>query len=273
MKHTSILKSAIVAIIICLSAFAGKAVTKKRTVTNVKNHLNMNNTAIKPTLVFVHGLWADGSCWDQVIGMLQAEGYTCVAAQNPTTSLADDVAAVKVALARTTGPVILIGHSWAGFVITQFANEPRVKGLVYMAAHLPEEGETVNMLLKKGPANHLGNYLVTNNGFITLSKEGMQKGFAQDLTPKQQMVLFATQTPAAAVAFDDKSGAPAWKVKPTWVIVAKRDETVHPDLERMMAKRAKAKTYEFDSCHVVMMSKPKEVVGVIHDAIKGIQQH
>lgn len=239
--------------------------------TPVKKTSPMEKATVKPTIIFVHGLWADGSCWNQVIAQLQGEGYETVSAQNPTTSLADDVAAVKKALDRTTGPVLLVGHSWGGMVITQFTNEPRIKGLVYVAALMPDEKESPNILLKKGPANHLNDYLVTHNGFITLSKEGMRKGFAQDLSPKEQMVMFATQTPASATAFDDKSITPAWKTKPTWVIVAKRDETVHPDLERMMAKRAKAKTYEFDSNHVVMMSKPKEVLSVIHDALNGLK--
>lgn len=253
---------------IVIIAFLSTSMIIDKKTSQKRNTMNEQKTA-KPTLVFVHGLWADGSCWNKVIASLQSEGYEAVSVQNPTTSLADDIAAVKRALTRTTGDVILIGHSWAGFVITQFADEERVKGLVYVAAQMPEEGETVNELLKKGPANHLNDYLVTKDGFITLSKEGMQKGFAQDLSQKEQMVLYATQTPAGAVAFDDKSAAPAWKVKPTWCIVAQHDECIHPDLERMMAKRSNAKTVEVNSSHVVMLSKPEEVIKVIKEAVAG----
>jgi pimeloyl-ACP methyl ester carboxylesterase len=274
MKKKSIIKILAIAFIVPAVAVVCSAFTaRKHHQRSTKQNISMNTTAEKPTLVFVHGLWADGSCWNDVIQQFQSEGYEAVSAQNPTSSLADDIAAVKRALARTTGPVLLVGHSWAGFVITQFADEPRVKGLVYVAALMPDEGESPNILLKKGPANRLNDYLVTHDGFITLSKEGMAKGFAQDLSPAQQMVMYATQTPAGAVAFDDKSAAPAWKTKPTWVVVAKRDETVHPDLERFMAKRANAKTVEIDANHVVMMSKPKEVANVIREAIKGIDKN
>ncbi|WP_316829702.1 alpha/beta hydrolase [Pedobacter aquatilis] len=224
----------------------------------------------KPTIVFVHGLWADGSCWNKVIAELQAKGYETVSAQNPTTSLSDDVTAVKRAMDRVKGPIILVGHSWGGMVITQFADDPRIKGLVYIAAQAPDKDETTNTLLKSVPANHLNDYLVTINGFITLSKEGMEKGFAQDLSKEDQMILFATQAPAGAVAFDDKSASPAWKVKPTWYILTKRDETVPPQLQKNMATRAKAKITELDANHVVMLSKPKEVTKVILEAAGSI---
>lgn len=121
----------------------------------------------KPTIVFVHGLWADGSCWNNVISGLQSEGYKVISVQNPTTSFEDDIAATKRALDRTEGPVILVGHSWGGFVITEVGNDPRVKGLVYIAALAPDADETLTTLSSMVPTNDLGKYLKVNNGFIT----------------------------------------------------------------------------------------------------------
>ncbi|MBE7178858.1 MAG: alpha/beta hydrolase [Mucilaginibacter polytrichastri] len=230
---------------------------------------NENPAQSKPTIVFVHGLWADGSCWNKVIAQLQAEGYKTISAQNPTTTLADDVMAVQHALDRTSGPVILVGHSWGGFVITQFGKNERVKGLVYVAALAPDENETATALLEKAAPNQLANFYVKHNGFVTLSEDGMMKAFAQDLPKKEQMIQFATQTPAGLAAFDNKSAAPAWKSLPSWYVLAKRDETVNPDLQRLMSKRMKAKVYEADSDHVVMLSHPDAVLKAIHDAAKG----
>lgn len=223
-------------------------------------------TAKKPTIVFVHGLWADGSCWNIVIASLQAEGYEVVSTQNPTTSLEDDVAATKKALDRTQGPVILVGHSWGGFVITETGNDPRVVGLVYIAAFAPDANETPVDLLAKAAPNDLDKFFQVNNGFITLSKHGIKKAFAGDLTTKQQLQLYATQTPAAQSVFGAKNTSPAWKEKPSWYIVAKNDKAINPDAERIMAKRIKATTIEVASSHVVMLSKPNEVLKMIHAA-------
>ncbi len=222
----------------------------------------------KPTIVFVHGLWADGSCWNTVIESLQAEGYDVVSAQNPTTSLEDDVAATKKALDRAQGPVILVGHSWGGFVITEAGNDPRVEAMVYVAAFAPDTNETSMDLLKMAAPNELTKYFLVNNGFITLTKEGVKYAFAADLNVRQQLALYATQTPAAQIVFGAKNSIPAWKTKPSWYIVAKQDKAINPDLERLLAKRINAKTIEVESSHVVMLSKPKEVLKMIHEAIE-----
>lgn len=228
--------------------------------------VNAQTTGAKPTIIFVHGIWADGSCWTSEITDLQAKGYNVISVQNPVTSLADDVAATKRAIAMAKGNVILVGHSWGGFVITQAGNDPKVVGLVYIAAFAPDSGETLLSLLAKAPANTLTTYFVPQDGFIYLSEAGIKTVFAQDLTPKQQALLYATQIPASQSTFADKSGEPAWKAKACWYIVAKNDAAINPDLERLMSKRMNAKTSEVESSHVVMLSHPKDVIMLIEEA-------
>ena len=235
-------------------------------------HVRAQAPDAKPTIIFVHGVWADGSSFAAQIEALQAKGYPVISVQNPITSLADDVAATKRAIARAKGNVILVGHSWGGFVITQAGNDPKVVGLVYVAAFAPDLGETVPALLAKSPVGDLSAYFEPQDGFIYLSKAGVTKTFAQDLTPKQQDLIYATETPASQTVFGDKSGDPAWKTKPSWFIVAKSDGQLGPVLERFFAKRMNAKTTEIESSHVVMLSHPKEVLDVIEDAIKTIMK-
>ena len=232
---------------------------------NAQNTLNTEKGK-KPTIVFVHGLWADGSCWNNVISTLQVEGYDVISVQNPTTSLEDDVAATKRALDRTQGPVILVGHSWGGFVITEAGNDPRVVGLVYVAAFAPDANETPVDLLGKAAPNNLSKYFQISNGFMTLTKDGIKNAFAADLTAKQQLQLFATQTPASQSVFGAKNTVPAWKQKPSWYIVAKNDQAINPELERIMAKKINATTIESESSHVVMLAKPNDVLKMVKEA-------
>ncbi len=227
--------------------------------------------AVKPTIVFVHGIWADGSCWNDEIAALQAKGYPVISVQNPLTSLAEDVATTKRAIDLVKGKVILVGHSWGGFVITQAGNDPKVVGLVYVAAFAPDAGETVPTLSANAPATELGKYFVPSGSFLFLSKEGVKNAFAQDLSPKQQDLVYATQTPASQSLFGDKSEAPAWKQKASWYIVAKNDKAINPDLERFMAKRIGAKTTELESSHVAMIARPKEVLNIILEAAASVK--
>ncbi|MBB5635054.1 pimeloyl-ACP methyl ester carboxylesterase [Pedobacter cryoconitis] len=222
----------------------------------------------KPTIIFVHGIWADGSSWAAQITALQSKGYPVISVQNPITSLADDVSATKRAIQQAKGKVILVGHSWGGFVITQAGNDPKVAGLVYVAALVPDLGETLPSLSAKGPAVTLSNYFEPSGDFIYLSEAGVKSVFAQDLSPKQQGLIFATQTPASKTVFGDQSGEPAWKTKPSWYIVAKSDRAISPVLERFMAKRSNAKTTEIDASHVVMVSHADKVLAVIEEAAK-----
>ncbi len=224
----------------------------------------------KPTIIFIHGVWADGSSFAAQIEALQAKGYPVISVQNPITSLSDDVAATKRAIARAKGNVILVGHSWGGFVITQAGNDPKVVGLVYLAAFAPDSGETVPALLGKNTVANLSAYFEPQDGFIYLSKAGVATTFAQDLTPEQQDLIYATETPASQTVFGDKSGNPAWKTKASWYIVAKNDGQLGPVLEQFMAKRINAKTTEIESSHVVMISHPKEVLNVIEEAANAL---
>lgn len=233
-------------------------------------NLRAQDANTKPTIIFVHGIWADGSSFAAQIEALQAKGYPVISVQNPITSLADDVAATKRAIARAKGNVILVGHSWGGFVITQAGNDPKVVGLVYVAAFAPDLGETVPTLSANGPANKLATYFEPQDGFIYLSKNGVKTAFAQDLTPKQQDLIYATQEPASQAVFGGASGEPAWKTKPSWYIVSKNDNAISPDLERFMAKRIKAKTTEIEASHVVMISHPKEVLAIIEEAANAV---
>lgn len=220
----------------------------------------------KPTIIFVHGIWADGSSFNYQIEALQAKGYEVMSVQNPVTSLANDVAAAQRAIDQAKGKVILVGHSWGGMVISQAGNDPKVVGLVYLAAYGPEAGESILSVSANAPGTQLTKFLAPTGGYVYISREGVKTVFADDLSPKQQASIFATQTPAYNTVFDDKAGEPAWKHKPSWYVVAKNDKTINPDLLRFMAKRMKSKTVELPSSHVVMLSHPAEVLKVIEEA-------
>lgn len=220
----------------------------------------------KPTIIFVHGIWADGSSWDAEISTLQTKGYPVISVQNPLTSLADDVAATQRAIDQAPGKVILVGHSWGGFVITQAGNDPKVTGLVYVAGFAPDAGETIPTLSANGPATELSKYFVATGGYLYLSQAGIKNVFASDLSAKQQDLIFATQVGAAQAILGDKLTVPAWKDKKSWYIVSKNDKTIHPELERFMAKRIHAKITELESGHLALISHTKEVTAVIEEA-------
>jgi pimeloyl-ACP methyl ester carboxylesterase len=217
-------------------------------------------------IVLVHGAFADGSSWARMIPILQAKGYNVTAVQNPLTSLADDVAATKRAIALQNGPLILVGHSWAGVVITEAGTDPKVAGLVYVAAFAPDQGETVAELGKAYPAPPaLAAPIVDAQGFLTLSADAFKR-FGNDLPAEEALVAAAVQGPINASAFQAQVSGVAWKMKPTWYIVSKKDEAIAPDEERFFAKRMKAKTTELETSHVSMLSQPKAVAEVIMDA-------
>jgi pimeloyl-ACP methyl ester carboxylesterase len=220
----------------------------------------------KPTIVFAHGLWADGSCWSEVIPRLRADGLNTIAVQNPLTSLEDDVSAVKRALDRAGGPVILVGHSWGGVVITASGSDERVKGLVYVAALAPDTDETGAQLSAKFEPAPIFKHISVVDGYIWLNRDAIPH-FAGDLSELQQDLIYATQGPANAALFDAKvDGAPAWKSKPSWYVVALKDGTINTEQERFMAKRIGATTVEVDSSHVPMLSHPDVVADLIKQA-------
>ena len=217
-------------------------------------------------IVLVHGAFADGSSWARVIPILQSKGYNVTAVQNPLTSFADDVAATQRAIARLDGPVILVGHSWGGVVITEAGMDPKVVGLVYIAAFGPDQGEQVGELGKKyPPPPALAAPNVDDKGFLTLSADAFKK-FGSDLPEKEALVAAATQGPIAASAFSAQVSGVAWKTKPSWYVVSTLDQAIAPDEERFFAKRMKATTTELNTSHVPMLSQPKAVAAVIMDA-------
>jgi pimeloyl-ACP methyl ester carboxylesterase len=224
--------------------------------------------AIK-TIVLVHGAWADGSSWSKVIPLLQAKGYNVVAVQNPVTSLADDVAVTKRALAALDGPVILVGHSWAGVVITEAGVDPKVAGLVYVATPAPDVGQSLGEMGKPFPPPPVGpEFKADAEGFLTISQKGIREDFAQDLPAAETKVLWSVQGTAHARILDEKPTVAAWKTKPSWYVVAAEDRMFSPDLERARAKAINATTVVLKSSHVAMLSHPQEVADVIMEAAR-----
>jgi pimeloyl-ACP methyl ester carboxylesterase len=223
----------------------------------------MTNT--RKSIVFCHGIWADGSCFNKVIPTLQAEGYEVMSAQYGLDTHAGDVAAVKRTLGRVRSPAILVGHSYGGAVITSAGTDDRVAGLIYVAAVAPDADETVNGQLGKFPTTDVFKHIEPADGRVWMLPDGVQF-FAGDLPEQEQKVVWATHYPPAADLFDQKMEGTAWKSKPSWYIVAKNDRTVHPELQRFVAKRMGATTYEVDSSHVPMLSQPKLVLDVIRTA-------
>jgi pimeloyl-ACP methyl ester carboxylesterase len=224
----------------------------------------------KLSIVFAHGLWADGSCYSKVIPALQAEGHEVVSAQNSLDTLKGDVAAVIRALGRVSRPAILVGHSYGGTVITAAGTDDRVAGLVYIAALAPDDGETSQSLQNQFPTTEIFSHIEIADGRIWLRPDGIRY-FAGDLSEQEQQVVWATQGVPDADLFNQKVDGTAWRSKPSWYIVAKNDRTVHPELERFCAKRMGAKTYEAESSHVPMLSQPNMVIDVIRTAANAVQ--
>jgi pimeloyl-ACP methyl ester carboxylesterase len=228
----------------------------------------MSNT--KPSIVFAHGLWADGSCFSKLIPTLQAEGHEVVAAQNGLDTLKGDVAAVTRALGRVRSPAILVGHSYGGTVITAAGTDDRVAGLVYIAALAPDEDETSQSQQAKFPTTDVFAHIEVADGRVWLKPDGIAC-FAGDLSEQEQKLVWATQGVPDADLFNQRMDGTAWRSKPSWYIVAKNDSTVHPDLERFVAKRMGATTTEVGSSHVPMLSHPDLVINVIRTAAKAVQ--
>lgn len=226
----------------------------------------------KPAIVLVHGLWADGSSWSKIITPLLDKGFEVISVQNPTTTLEDDVMATRAAIARAGGDVILVGHSWGGFVITEAGVHPRVKGLVYVAAFAPDRGETVPTLSTNAAPTRLSDFLQNGDGVLTVSRAGVREAFAGDLPRKDQDVIHAVQQPASLRVFAGVCSNPAWKTKPSWYVVATEDKTINPELEKWMARRAGSKTSVLKAGHVAMLSKPDGVLRVILDAANSVSK-
>ncbi|OAJ52490.1 hydrolase [Paraburkholderia ginsengiterrae] len=218
-------------------------------------------------VVLVHGLYADGSSWAKVIPLLQAKGLHVTAVQNPTTSLDADVAAVNRVLAEQDGPTLLVGHSYAGMVISQAGDNPKVTGLVYIAARAPDAGEDYPALTRKFPVAPASAGLKwSTDSYAKLSESAFVTDFAGDLPKAEAETYYAVQQPMGKAITIAKTTVAAWHDKPSWYAVSTQDRTINPDLERFMAKRMKAQTIEINASHVSLLSQPQEVANLILEA-------
>jgi pimeloyl-ACP methyl ester carboxylesterase len=221
-----------------------------------------------PTIVLVHGAWADGSSWSAVIERLQVDGYQVIAPQFPLTSLAENVARLRQVLTRQSGPILVAGHSYGGQIITALGTDaPGVVGLVYIAAFGLDEGESIGALLSQGPVTRaLAHLIIDQQGFAWLPEDDFVNHFAADVDPVKAKVMYAVQQPLSATALEDVMGVPAWKSLPSWFLVADGDQAIPPDAERLFAKRMGATTVEVPTNHVAMVSHPEDVVQLIETA-------
>ncbi len=222
-------------------------------------------------IVLVHGAWADGSSWAKIIPALQAKGFRVVAVKNPLTSLADDAATTKRAIALMDGPVLLVGHSYGGAVITEAGSDPKVAGLVYVAAFAPDEGQAVGEVGKDlPPPPGAAELRPDTEGYLSLTSKGIDEDFAADLPLAERKVMTATQGPTKAACFGAKITSSAWRTKPTGYVVASNDRMIPPDLERRFAKAMNATTVTLPSSHVPMLSHPAEVAKFIAEAAQNV---
>ena len=226
----------------------------------------------KPSIVFAHGIWADGSCFQKLIPTLQAEGHEVMSAQYGLDTLRGDVDATIRNFGRVSGPIVLVGHSYGGTVITHAGVDPRVAAIVYIAALGPDETETSQSLQAKFPTTDVFQNIDIADGRVWLKPGTGVPCFAGDLSAEEQGVVYATHSAPAFDLFTQKQlDGVAWRSKPSWYIVATEDRTVHPDLQRFAAKRMGATTVELKSSHVPMLSQPHAVLDVIRAAAKAIQ--
>jgi pimeloyl-ACP methyl ester carboxylesterase len=225
----------------------------------------------KPSIVFCHGLWADGSCFNKVMGPLRAEGYEVIASEHGLDSLRGDVDCVIRAIGRVCSPVVLVGHSYGGTLITAAGTDDRVAGLVYICALAPDETETSQSQQEKFPATEVFSHIEIADGRVWLLRDGV-KYFAGDLTDAEQELTWATAMSPVADLFTQKVDGVAWRTKPSWYIVGKADHTVNPVLERSAAERMGATTYEFETSHVPMLSRPDLVLDVVRAAASAVQE-
>jgi pimeloyl-ACP methyl ester carboxylesterase len=270
-------KSIITACTLVLSTWAGVPGDAQTTRVNADVSAKLpaatqdNDVPGVTNIVLVHGAFINASSWSKVIPLLEAKGLHAVAAQIPLTSFADDVAATKRAIALQEGPVLLVGHSYAGAVITEAGNDPKVAGLLFVAAFAPAEGESVGDIAKSYPAAPGSTEVRPDEfGYLTLTAQGMDEDIAEDLSPSERKVLTATQGPTAAADFGAKVVNAAWKSKPSWYVVAGNDRMVSPKLQQETADRMKAKSITIPSSHIVMLSHPRELASFIEEAAKTV---
>jgi pimeloyl-ACP methyl ester carboxylesterase len=225
-------------------------------------------------IVLVHGAFADGSSWAKVIPLLEAEGYHVVAVQNPLTSLADDVAATKRILALQDGPTILVGHSWGGAVITQAGDDPKVAGLVYVAAYAPDVGQSANdASTPYGATEGQKSIRIDQDKFAYMTPEGMLEDFAQGLPLAERKIVLTVQGESYGPMFSEKLTVAAWKTKPSWIVISAKDRMLQPTMERDEEQRLHATATTLPTCHLAMLEEPAKVAAVISDAAKKALNH
>ena len=226
--------------------------------------------AATTNIVLVHGGFVDGSGWESVYQILRNDNYNVAIVQNPTISLADDVAVTKRTIQAQGGPVILVGHSYGGAVITEAGNDPQVVGLVYIAAFAPDQGESVNTLIKDPPPNApVPPILPPQDGYLFLDKAKFPASFAADVEPRKAEFMANSQVPWGVEALAGTISEPAWKSKPSWYLVATDDKMIPPPAQRLMSQRAGSKVVEVAGSHAIYISQPDAVATLIKEAAKG----
>lgn len=226
-------------------------------------------TPVVKNIVLVHGAFADGTSWSKIIPILEDQGYHVVSVQNPLTSLADDVAATRRAIALQDGPVILVGHSWGGAVITQAGDDPKVAGLVYVAAYAPNAGESANQASTPfGITEGQKAIRVDSEKFARMTSDGILNHFAQGLPMEERRLVLAVQGESYGPMFDEKLTVAAWQTRPSWVVIAANDQMLPPAMEVASAKRLGATATTLQTCHLAMLQQPVEVAAVIDQAAK-----
>ena len=226
-----------------------------------------------PNILLIHGGFVDGSGWEGVFKHLRKDGYKVTIVQNPTTSLNDDVAFTRRAIAASDGPVILVGHSYGGVVITEAGNDPRVVGLVYIAAFAPDKGESVAKLIENpAPGAPVPPILPPKDGFLALEKDKFAAAFAGDVEPSLAEFMAASQVPWGVDALNGAVTEAAWKTKPSWYLVATDDKMIPPDAQRFMSKRAGAKVTETKGSHALYVSRPAPVAAIIAQAAMALRK-
>ena len=224
-----------------------------------------------PSIVLVHGGFVDGAGWEGVYNSLKKDGYDVAIVQNPTTSLADDVAATRLTISQVQGPVVLVGHSYGGAVITEAGTDPKVAGLVYITAFAPDKGESVETLIQNPPPGApVPPILPPVNGFLFLDKTKFRASFAADVSEAKAAFMADSQVPWGLNALAGAISEPAWRTKPSWYLVATEDRMIPPPAQRQMAERAGATIAEAAGSHAIYVSKPEAVAALIAKAAKSV---
>lgn len=231
----------------------------------------MGRSTSPVSVVLVHGGFVDGAGWEGVYNILKNDGYNVSIVQNPTTSLADDLAATRLAIARAQGPVVLVGHSYGGVVVTEAGTDPKVAGLVYITAFAPDKGESVETLIKNPPAGApVPPILPPHNGYLFLDKTKFRASFAADVSEAKAAFLADSQVPWGVGALSGAVTEPAWKIKPSWYLVATEDKMIPPPAQRQMATRAGSTIAEAAGSHAIYISKPEAVATLIAKAANSV---